>query len=146
MSDKTIRVELTEDEARAAAKVLNEDSPYNVHSGAAADKIRAALPPEYAEGTVARVTLGHLTFFAERKGGEWVAANGTPFHGAPSKVEPLRVLADDELAVNLGSGLDRVTAEDLTRAAKWLRKEKGWINTPAFLERTADRLDAETKP
>ena len=97
MSDKKIQVELTEDEACSRVDSV-------------AEKISAALPPEYPEGIVAWVTTADGKHFKGIRGREsWYgikddglsieiydAANGTKL--GVTKVEPLRVLADYEYA------------------------------------------------
>ena len=148
MSDKKITVELTEDVARAFVR----NGPA-VHASIrpVVESVRAALPPEHPEGTVAWVTQahGHTRWLAIFRYGQWHDGEG-PNAGEGLfdvvKVEPLRVLADDEIAVKRQFGIFKVTPGDLRRAAKWLRDTKGWEVTPEFIDRIADALDAEARP
>lgn len=139
MSDITIT--LTEDEAR---EVLS----FMVSNGVA-DKIRVALPPEYPEGTVAWVKdadrngrdLGGL---CEWRGGQWYDSGKVRVIGKHEKVEPLRVLADDEIAVKRGF----IQGWQFRADADALDKHHGHADcsTSHWLRRIADALDAEARP
>ena len=152
MSDKKITVELTEDEARAFADIpLGDGYPDRVVVPIR-DKVYAALPPEYPEGTIAWVTRANerTRWLAIFSYGQWHDGEGPNVGEAlfdVTKVEPLRVLADDEIAVKRQFGVFKATpAEDLRRAAKWLRDTKGWETTSEFIDRIAVALDAEARP
>jgi hypothetical protein len=112
-------------------------------------KLRAALPPEYPEGTIAWVTgvTGHRTI-AWREDGRWMtnrdegalATSYFPDHNV-TKVEPLRVLADDEIAVKMPEGYstsamrygaDALESTGNPRLAQWVRQ-------------VADAFEAEKK-
>ena len=101
MSEQKITLELTEAEAREIAGPA-------YCPGWLKERAQAALPPEWAEGTVAWVTLGDVTWrcIAARKDGRWIT-DSRPDGSNPTwlsdvrvtKVEPIRTLADDEIAV-----------------------------------------------
>jgi len=116
MSDKKIAVELTEAQWRMVVAQAWEAA---MITGDTADAVRAitrALPPEYPEGMQADVTTGRrpesgfgvttVHLGAVRRGGKWVTALNADGRGRGQlaeemvvKVEPIRVLADDEIAV-----------------------------------------------
>ena len=136
MSDVTIT--LTEEEARDALSFMIEKS--------LAEKIRAALPPEYPAGTVAWVstkafTLRQLSIFED---GKWRTTEGSAISfpaESITKVEPLRVLADDEIAVKR----PLVTGDAMAGAAERLADLTGFIIIPEWLKYVAQRLYAEQK-
>ncbi|HEY9494677.1 MAG TPA: hypothetical protein VIR15_07485 [Intrasporangium sp.] len=146
MSDKKIQVELDEDVAREYVDRTK------AHGGPIADvreKIRAALPPEYPEGTVAWVTYDDdVRYLGCRVDGGWTHSS----EGADDlldrwvkKVEPLRVLADDEVAVKVTRDpFDRgFSSTDVRIAADLVESQLGLSLTANGIRAFADALDAE---
>ena len=138
MSDKKIQVELTEEDARRFLGQLNPKG--DVWLNPVRWAIEAALPPEYPEGTVAWVTAGsgrarHKAYL--RRGQWWTMSGDNSSDLQPIwKVEPLRVLADDEIAVkHPGSIYLRPAADILER--------RNFVTTADWVRSVADALDAE---
>ena len=147
MSDKKITVELTEDEARAFANIpLGDGYPDRVVTPIR-DKVYAALLPEYPEGTVAFITVGDrgAQWIAVRRDGTWrsrMSGDVTWDDREVTKVEPLRVLADDEIAVKRrGWTASEVNIRYLRESAHALPNSSAQV-----LDDFADALDAEVKP
>lgn len=139
MTDKTVTVTLPLDVAeRYVAAGFDSDI---------AKAIKAALPPEYAEGTVAWVTRRTRPGVTERRlcvraedaaryGGWYLDPSKRVWFSDDSveKVEPLRVLADDEIAVKRGDIDARHIRGDLEADA-----------VGAWLLSVADALEAEER-
>ena len=140
MSDRKIQVELTEVEARALA---GDGSNADWTTGA--EKIRAALPPEYPEGTIAWVTLPFGDrCVAVRFDGKWRTGTGQPFYTTVTNVEPLRVLADDEIAVKRVKYLTGHVSEPAAATFREYAEGKGSGYVYGQLAANyADALDAE---
>ena len=149
MSDKKIQVELDEAEARRFLGQLNPKG--DVWLNPVRRAIEAVLPPEHPEGTIAWIHWpGSLDGkgLAVRINGQWAGAvysNGEGYShwdAEGAKVEPLRVLADDEIAVKRPRWLDpdtlEISAEDFRKHAEL----GGWVQQQACLA-FADALDAE---
>lgn len=150
MSERKITVELTEAQLISLVHHVGDPEQFDPTPGDTEDAIevlRAAMPPEYADGDLAWVTAGsgHVRSTAFYRGGKWWIIGGSvtsdlePVH----KVEPLRILGDDELAVKppqtwTPAGL-REIADDLAA---------GRVNRPLhylarFLRGTADAMEAQ---
>ena len=137
MSDVTIT--LPESVARYAATALEGSSDNGDQY--CAKQIREALPPEYPEGTVAWVTDGTYRYLADFCKGKWRAGGTVVLHRTPIKVEPFRVLADDEIAVKR----PEVTGDAMAGAAERLADLTGFTIIPEWLKYVAQRLYAEKK-
>ena len=140
-----ITITLTEAEAREYLTVVRPrgNNPLALMQRKVAD----ALPPVYAEGTVARVYFGagesEGVSFAEWRDGEWKYANGVGLwatRNSVTRVEPIRVLADNEIAMTRD-----VAAEDLRHAEDVLNQHGTFPNTCEWLLDVANRLDAADK-
>ena len=149
MSDKKITVELTEDEARAFANIpLGDGYPDRVVTPIR-DKVYAALLPEYPEGTVAFITVGDrgAQWIAVRRDGTWrsrMSGDVTWDDREVTKVEPLRVLADDEVAVKVArTATERGFASEDVRIMAREADGRELTCTAAGLRAFADALDAE---
>ena len=152
MSDKKIRVELTEAEAREVLAHLREEDEACSRVDSVAEKISAALPPEYPEGQMAWVTdfckkPGRT--LSIRRGGVWASqvreSDGKVERWLNdhevTKVEPLRVLADDEIAVKR----PHFIPDALRGAIERLEDCSGFVSVPNWLHDVADALDAKAK-
>jgi hypothetical protein len=136
MSEQKITVELTE----GTAKFYAQQWDWCDAAGEVAEACRAALSPKYPEGTFAVVEPSpRERYFARWDGAHWCTADGHVITHSDVKVEPIRTLADDEIAVRTGL----VHEVDLRQAAKWLHRKKGWTETPDLLTRMANALAAE---
>ena len=152
MTEKKITVELTEAEARELVRVgpADDDGRVNVfHARNGIDKIAAALPPEYPEGTVAWVTEIHSSAPEERRylavhiDGHWYDGTSQTTIYDASQVEPLRVLADDEIAVRRDAlkspAAVRMLVRHLADCPRYHRIAQDILNA------YADALEAEAK-
>lgn len=133
MTDK-ITVELDRELAeRFIKRTANYDGPFALIR----NLLRAALPPEWEEGAFAKVwfdgeddTDKHVVF-AQWVNGEWRHANGLgsfELRNNVTKVEPIRVLKDDEVAVRQPP----IHPDDFRRAASILEDAyflglAGWL-------------------
>lgn len=103
--------------------------------------------PTYPDGTYAAVTCANdfvtRSYFARRVNGEWVTADGRGLCDDQdvTKVEPLRVLADDEIAVGIMPFTE--TPEKARRYAAELHDAQFGVASLLY-RRIADALDAET--
>ena len=122
-----------------------------------AEQVEAALPPEYVRGEPYRIqckgddpaALPPVGFW---DGSAFIVPTFTPgsvggyrraLADDVTKVEPLRVLADDEIAVKRPSPGD-FNATDVRIAARRLRENAAYTYIPAWMEtHLADALDAE---
>ena len=156
MSDKKIHVELTEDDARNLLTLIG-GSPVKRDHSEAADAIRAALPPEYVRGGLYRVQCHGDDPLIEPPVGFWdgdaflLPTATTPHTRAGyarvqresvRRVEPLRVLADDEIAVKRGRSDSTANYHAVARNAR----SGGFDLAAAVVARYADALDAEARP
>lgn len=98
MDDDKVTIELSREEARLIAHGSGLVGPFHV----VAEQCRAALLPEHPEGTLAWVTAGtgHARHLACLEDGKWWVCGKrhtglSPIH----RVEPLRILGDDEIAI-----------------------------------------------
>lgn len=151
MSDKKISVELTEDEARELARfALDEDEnqTWKPLIEDAGKKIRAALPPEPPEGTVAWLHFPDTVDgkgLAVRVGGQWAGAvwpNGNGYShwdDEGATVEPLRVLGADEFAVPRPNRND-ISSLHVRDVANRVDDFRPY--TAQWLRRVADALEA----
>lgn len=149
MSEQKITVALTEAQLRSMhhlALAAAEDC---------ADVLGAALLPKYPVGLY-RVTswrgAGQLAFRTETDAAElWCVLDGKDTRGLMDsevvKVEPLRVLADDEVAVKRVTFAARpgTTIQSLRTLAGAARGECRHT-AAAIVDAYADALDAETQP
>ena len=115
-AERKVTVDLTEAEARALYQHLVDTPHLTSALSEAGVAIRAALPSEHPEGMRADVTTGGSVSYdfgvttvhlgAVRRDGKWVKAVNADGRAVGHlaedmvvKVEPIRVLADDEIAV-----------------------------------------------
>jgi hypothetical protein len=152
-AEQKITVELTEDMLRAVVMRLTVVGGFDPTPGDTSDAIhilRAALPPEYVRGALYRVD-GRPGFFDGCRfvcASEKMSDNHTAgyFCLEPDQVrsvEPLRVLADDEIAVKrLDSDRDAGTWRDIADCVV----RDGNHTRAALCHAYADALDAEAKP
>lgn len=135
MGEKKITVELTESDARAYVKrTVEADVMERVN-----DAILAALPPEYPEGTVAWVTdEDHWRGLCEMRDGAWWIAGRVSLARSAAKVEPIRVLVEDEIAVKHHGG-----SPDIWREIAEQLRSHGFYNVADLAFRYADALEAE---
>lgn len=140
MADITIT--LTEDEARTIAK---GDGITDYPFASLREKARAALPTEYPDGTIAWVTstTAH-TYLSVRDGGRWRHGLGggvTLLDPSVSRVEPIRVLADDEIAVKRRQGITAMVWRNFAKD----HRDEGLNATADLCEAYADALEAEAR-
>ena len=152
MSD-TIQVELTKDVARKFLREVSLDRDIWLEDVRAA--VESALPPEYPEGTVTWVT--HRTIKTYRRlahmhNGRWTfdhdetGVDHSLAAGDILKVEPLRVLADDEIAVKRVRYLDGSAKEPRARVFREHAEGAGAGYVHGQLAHAyADALEAEKK-
>ena len=143
MSDNDIRISFTRDEVQTMVEGYR--FPAEIRA-----KFEAALPPEYPEGTVAWVTTSHerrdtpdRTILCAFRDGQWrIGDTKVVPVGDVHKVEPLRVLANDEIAVKRrGWTASEVNIRYLRESAHALPNSSAQV-----LDDFADALDAEVKP
>lgn len=120
----------------------------SIHGGPIArvrDRLKAALPPEWEEGTLARITTQYDgTYLAEFREGKWVVGRMYEWQKdqwfephAVTNVEPIRVLKDDEVAVK------RFRANRYIRGDISAIEAQGYLTAAAILRDYADALEAE---
>jgi hypothetical protein len=144
VSEPTITVTIPLDVARSTAAGRTEGYE------AMQEIIAAALPPEWAEGTLARVHYGTaddgrpaFVTFAEWRGGEWKHANGLGSHELRhfvTKVEPIRTLPADRIAVPRPP--DDWDVPSLRHEAR-NQRDRHNRNLAGWLESVADALEAD---
>ena len=142
MSEQKITLELTEAEAREIAGPA-------YCPGWLKERAQAALPPEWAEGNVAFVTQEGVgnRWIAVRRDGQWRAnltAGPTSYVSRVTKVEPIRTLADDEIAVKRGWASPRDFRNDAARLDKVHGHSE--CSVSLLLRRIADALDKAGEP
>lgn len=145
MTDK-ITVELDEEQIRGLLRAHERPTLHVTSATLAA--LKAALPPEWEEGTLAWVTdftSQRKRFACERVDQRWRIASTSEESVAEwlndsevIKVEPIRVLKDDEVAVKNPS----VNSTAIRFVANLARKEYHW-GTADWLEGVANALEAE---
>lgn len=128
------------DKLRAAAGILEDLEGFGEYAEvlkASAEKLDPPRP-EWPDGTIAAVTYTNLignesTGYLARRNGVWCYANGLAAcrDDAVTKVEPLRVLADDEIALPVVSR----SRDALARDASVLDRESGFAGPGAAVLR-----------
>ena len=149
-AENKITVELTEADARGLASgSWLHDSP----GGRLQAAIRDALPPEYVRGALYRVD-GLVGFFdglafvlADDTRGNSIAAYSRREPHQVTKVEPIRALADDQIAVTLPKNEFGRLGFDANDIRLWARRarEDTMRHTANALDAYADALKAEAK-
>ena len=140
MSD-TIQVELPKEVAR---RFLRDVTGTDVWLKDVRAAVESALPPEYPEGTVADLVWDDGARRRVWWTGEfwsYLGSNDNPGWEEGYRVEPLRVLADDEIAVKRSKNDFAADYRAVARNAR----QGGFYMAAATADRYADALDAEKK-